>query len=249
MILILTYHEVRPGHEGQSDFYTVSPERFQQQLDLLAGSGLKAISPDDLMNLQPGTNGYLLTFDDGTVDHCEVVLPLLEEHKLRAIFFIPTAKLDRPGYMSSAQAGEIGRCGHALGLHSHEHRRMDELGEEDIRVQMEISRARLGEVAGTPPVFFAPPGGYLNRRVQGIAVESGVKIIRTMRWGYNNRLNPLALECIPINRRSHEKEFGQVLKLRNRSALYTAKQVTKKLLPARAYELLRGAVFGSSDRN
>ena len=123
------------------------------------------------------------------------------------------------------------------------------LAEEDIRVQMELSRTRLGEIAGSAPVFFAPPGGYLNRRVRDVARELGVKVIRTMRWGYNKRLDPMALQCIPVNRRFTDKEFGHVLEQRNRSLLYAAKQITKKMLPGRAYETLRGTVFGSSDRN
>src|SRR2546430_12138899 len=53
----------------------------------------------------------------------------------------------------------------------HEHRRLDEFGEEDIRVQMEVSRALIGDITGTPPIIFAPPGGYMNRRVQAIAME------------------------------------------------------------------------------
>ena len=111
MILILTYHEVTPDDDGRSKFYTIAPERLQRQLELLAESGLEALSPEDMFNATASTRGYLLTFDDGTVDHYEVVRPLLERFKHRALFFIPTEKLDRPGYLSASQAREIGAAG------------------------------------------------------------------------------------------------------------------------------------------
>jgi peptidoglycan/xylan/chitin deacetylase (PgdA/CDA1 family) len=36
---------------------------------------------------------FLLTFDDGLADHVNVVLPILEERNLRAVFFVPGAVL------------------------------------------------------------------------------------------------------------------------------------------------------------
>jgi peptidoglycan/xylan/chitin deacetylase (PgdA/CDA1 family) len=179
------------------------------------------------------------------VDHYEVVPSLLAKHGCSATFFVPTAKLNRPGYLSNAQATELSRAGHTLGLHSHEHRRLDTMMEEDIRAQMEISRKILGELTGAPPVVFAPPGGYMDRRVQQVAVESGVRLIRTMRWGYNRKPDPLAIQCVPLSQAVNEKKFGQALKFKHQSSmLYMFKELVKKLLPGRAYETLRGSVFG-----
>src|SRR5208282_5965625 len=162
----------------------------------------------------------LLSFDDGTLDHFEVVLPILEQHHLRAVFFVPTAKLNCPGYLTSSQAEELSRAGHTLGLHGHEHLRLDRLTEEDVRVQMEISRRILGELSGSKAVMFAPVGGYLDRRVRAGALECGVQVIRTMRWGYNRRCDLTELECIPVNRFFTEAQFDRVLRFRNQSLAY-----------------------------
>ena len=98
---------------------------------------------------------------------------------------MPTAKLDRAGYLTSKLVTELSRAGQTIGLHSHEHRRLDWLGEEDIRVQMQLSHRIIEDLTGEPPVFFAPPGGYMNRRIRDIALETGIRVIRTTRWGYN----------------------------------------------------------------
>jgi peptidoglycan/xylan/chitin deacetylase (PgdA/CDA1 family) len=244
MILVLTYHKVLREQGAKPEFYTITADDLERQLELLARSGLYPLQPEQLCQGSiPERPSYLLSFDDATVAHSEVVPALLARYHLRGIFFAPTARLDRPGYLSSRQAAELSRDGHLLGLHSHEHRRLDTLGEEDIRAQMERSREILTEVVGRPPATFAPVGGYVNRRVRAVALESGVRVIRTMRWGHNPRLDLTSLDCIPVNRFFTDEEFGRVLNFRTRSGLYKAKQLTKKLVPSTAYEALRGLVF------
>jgi peptidoglycan/xylan/chitin deacetylase (PgdA/CDA1 family) len=173
------------------------------------------------------------------VDHYDLVRPLLEKVGLKGIFFVPTAKLNRSGYVTSNMVRDMAKAGHTIGLHGHEHRRLDEFGEEDIRVQMEASRAMLEELTGTPPVIFAPPGGYMSRQVQFVALESGVQAIRTMRWGYNRQLDPAALECIPLNRNATEAGFRRVLEFRSQAFAYAAKQIARKVVPKSLYGPLR----------
>jgi peptidoglycan/xylan/chitin deacetylase (PgdA/CDA1 family) len=243
MILVLTYHKVLRGPDPESEFYTIPAQQLEHQLQLLAQSGFQALAPEELLEGKPRSNpAYLLSFDDATADHYEVVLPVLARHHCRAIFFTPTAKLDRPGYLTSKQVAELSRSGQTIGAHSHEHRRLDWLGEEDIRVQMQLSHEIIGNLVGAPPVFFAPPGGYIDRRVRDIALESGIRAIRVMRWGYNRIPDLAALECIPVNRHFTDEEFRRVLTFRRRSALYAAKEITKRMIPSRTYQSLRTGV-------
>src|SRR3954470_3773109 len=144
MILVLTYHKVLRDTRSDPDLYTTSSDTFARHLDLLAQSGIRPLSPPELLQWQAGDKdrkepAYVLTFDDGTQDHFENVLPLLERQHRHAIFFVPTSKVGRDGYLSTDTLRELSRRGHMIGLHGHEHRRMDELGEEDIRVQMQLS--------------------------------------------------------------------------------------------------------------
>lgn len=241
MILILTYHKVLPDSARDAAFYTVRAGQLSQHIGLLAQNGFEGLSPEDLVDYRPRSRpGYVLTFDDGTKDHVECVLPVLSRYKCRAVFFLPTAKLGRPGYMTLAQARELNQAGHTLGLHSHEHRRLDTLTEEDIRVQMELSQSILEPLIGRPALFFAPPGGFINGRVREMAKEAGVRVTRTMRWGYNRRPDFASLQCIPLNRYFSGDDFANVLKMRSVWAKYAAKQLVKKLLPLAMYEKLRG---------
>jgi len=245
MILILTFHKVVDAPADEREFYTISREQFQEQLEKLAQAGFSALSPADLRTGNLGTrSGCLLTFDDGTADHHEVVLPLLARYRHRAVFFVPTAKLDRPGYLTTSQAIELHRAGHTLGLHSHEHRRLDTLQEEELRVQMEVSHQRLQELTGQRPVFFAPVGGYVNARIRHVASEMGVEVLRTMHWGYNARVKLTDLECAPINQNCVGGEFDRILKLQNRFLIYKTKEIVKTLVPLALYAALRRRIAG-----
>jgi len=250
MILVLTYHKVLREPETSPEFYNVTAQQLDRHLELLVENGFRPAAPDELLKkTPPAGRPFVLTFDDATEDHHDVVLPVLERHGCRAIFFVPTSKLNRPGYLTSEQTRAIGRAGHTLGFHSHEHRRLDQFSEEDIRVQLELSHRMIADLSAAPPRFFAPPGGFMSRRIHQLAVETGAEVIRTMRWGYNWKPDLTRLECMPVNRHLTDPEFRRILKLRSSAFFYTAKQTAKKLMPARSYESLRNGVFRLLGRN
>jgi peptidoglycan/xylan/chitin deacetylase (PgdA/CDA1 family) len=246
MILVLTYHKVLQDPRNDPDHYTISSDALAQHLEWLARSSIQPISPPDLLQWPKDRKepAYVLTFDDGTQDHFDNVLPLLEQSRRQAIFFVPTSKINRDGYVSSHQVEQMSRCGHTIGLHGHEHRRMDNLGEEDIHVQMQLSIEQIGKLTGQPPRIFAPVGGYMNGRLRKAALDSGVQVIRTMIWGYNKRPDMTALACVPVNRYMTEHQFHDVLHFRSRAITYALKQALKRVLPMSMYASLRDALMG-----
>ena len=108
MILILTYHKVLRSAETKPEFYSIKAETLERHLQLLAQSGFRALQPEELLSCQPDTKpAYLLTFDDGTRDHYEVVLPLLARYsfvppKAFTFFSNSRTRLSRSGNCCSA---------------------------------------------------------------------------------------------------------------------------------------------------
>jgi peptidoglycan/xylan/chitin deacetylase (PgdA/CDA1 family) len=250
MILVLTYHKVLRAAEEHVEFYAIREEQLESHIDLLRKNTFSILSPTDLLEFQtPPGRVCVLSFDDGTVDHFEVVKPLLERKNCRGLFFVPTSKVDQPGRLTSEQVCQLNNAGHTVGSHSHEHLRLDRLPEEDVRVQLELAQQKLGSLLGKPPLFMAPPGGFFTPLIRRVAMESGLRVIRTMRWGYNRRPDLSALECIPINHFLTESDFCHILKGRNMQVVYRAKQVAKRIMPGRIYETMRGFVFGLTGRN
>ncbi len=244
MILILTYHKMaRSKGVGETDFYTISETTFRHELKMLREAGRSALEPHRLQQKDFSPDNFVLTFDDGTIDHFEIVLPVLEEFQMRGIFFIPTTKIDGKNYVSRAQVRQISEAGHVVGCHSHEHRRLDESNDAQIREQLKTSTGILEDLCGKKILFFCPPGGYFNQRIRDIAGEFGFEVIRTMKWGYNKNLDLKALETIPVNSNMDEKQFKKVLEFQRNGLLYAGKETLKHVLPLKSYERLRNAVF------
>jgi peptidoglycan/xylan/chitin deacetylase (PgdA/CDA1 family) len=177
------------------------------------------------------------------------VLPALQEAGLRGIFFIPTAKLNKPGHLTNAHVQEIAKAGHFIGFHSHEHRRLDRTGDGVLREQFKRSRGILGDVIGQAPWLFAPPGGFMNEHVREVALGFGVKVIRTMRWGFNVKPDMTYLETVPINRHTNSNKFSKILQGKQPHLLYFGKQAAKAIVPLRAYERIRSWIFNVGRKN
>jgi len=250
MILLLTYHRICDETGGASDFYAVTRDQLARDLQALGEAGYQPLEADRLLerNSFPGWN-YLLSFDDGTQDHYTIVFALLRELDRRAIFFVPTDKLNQPGYLTTAQLREMAAAGQTIGMHSHEHKRLDTLTDAVMRDQMRKSRDAIADLTGIAPWIFAPVGGFINPHVREVAQGFGVRAIRTMRWGYNETVEPLALETIPLNRYTTSVEIQEILQQRRWRSLYTGKQTLKALVPMRVYEQLRRLAFKLARKN
>jgi len=89
------YHYVRQEEESIPFFIYLHLENFRRQLDYFTDR-YDFISLEEFMgNIKEGTpvnsNGLILTFDDGFIDHYRYVYPELAERNLWAIFYIPTS--------------------------------------------------------------------------------------------------------------------------------------------------------------
>lgn len=254
MILFLTYHKIAsPGDKRERDFYTVPSDVMAAQISATEAAGYRPMPIEQLFTDEktpsfPGKN-YVLSYDDGTLDHYEIVLPMLEEAKLKGIFFVPTAKLNKPGHLTNSQVQEISRAGHHIGFHSHEHRRLDRATDTGLRDQFKFSRDILSNLTGKETLTFAPPGGFINEHVREVALGFGVKAIRTMRWGFNKAPDITHLEAVPLNRHTTSGQFANILQEKQPRLLYIGKQAAKAIVPLRAYEHIRSWIFNVGRKN
>lgn len=251
MILVFTYHKICPAESSREpDFYTVSRATMVAQIKATLAAGYRALPFQELLSGRTtAEKHFLLTFDDGTADHFDTVFPQLKELGLPGIFFVPTAKLNRPGYLNDTQVREMAAAGQTIGFHSHEHRRLDLMTDDEMRQQFRLSRDILVRLTGGQPLFFAPPGGFINEHLREVALGFGVEVIRTMRWGFNHHADLTGLETVPLNRHTTKRKFDKILEGKQPQLMYFGKQVAKALVPARAYERLRGRLFKLARKN
>ena len=245
MILCLTYHKVvNSADDCDEDFYTVTADDLVAQIQATLAAGFTPLTFAELKSARTiEGEKFLLTFDDGTVDHHDIVLPILTKLGQHAVFFVPTAKLNRPGYLTEAQATEIATAGQLIGCHSHEHKRLDTLSPAEIRTQLQTACQELARITGQAPWIFAPPGGFINQQVRTTAQSLGLDIIRTMKWGSNRIPDFGALEAAPLNRHTTKAKFQKILNGKQPHLLYIGKQAAKAIVPLRAYERIRSWIF------
>jgi len=70
---------------------------------------------DTLPSEQLGKPHIAFTFDDGTIDHYEIVASLLEQYGMLGTFLINSAHIGTPGFMDSVQLLDLQSRGHEIG--------------------------------------------------------------------------------------------------------------------------------------
>ena len=86
-VVVLCYHAVSPDWPAQM---SVTPERFEQQLQLLVGRGYRGATFAQAATAPPHRKTLAVTFDDGLRSVLERAFPLLERLGLPATVFVPT---------------------------------------------------------------------------------------------------------------------------------------------------------------
>ncbi|MEZ0064843.1 peptidoglycan/xylan/chitin deacetylase (PgdA/CDA1 family) [Streptacidiphilus sp. MAP12-20] len=225
---VLMYHSVRADPPPATHGLSVHPDRFAEQLDLIAELGLTPVPFGALVeHWRSGAalpaHPVVLTFDDGYADFHSEVLPRLVERRLTASLFVTTGWLadaaprDRAGRpldttLTWSQLKEIEASGIETGAHSHSHAALDALGPAGLRDELSRSRDLLEDRLGRADQVFCYPFGYSDARVRG-AVRAGgwtgaCAVANTLAEA---RQGPYALARLTIRRRTDAQTFRQVV--------------------------------------
>ena len=112
-----------------------------------------------------GNGGVVVTFDDGTADWADEVMPVLVEFGVPATFFVATAFVDEcrsfPANgtpISWLALKDMATTGLAtIGSHTHTHALLDRIDVESARAECERSRGLIEEHINAPCRHFAYP--------------------------------------------------------------------------------------------
>ena len=159
------YHSIgqRPQDEAGAELYSVSEERFKEQIGYLFFQ-------------KPGS---VITFDDGYEDNYTVALPILQKTGIKAYFFIIPSKIGTPGYMTWAEVREMRDRGMTIGSHGMTHRILTPLRNGELDYELRESKNMLEDNLGHNISYFSIPRGFYNKRVINRALEAGYRIVFT----------------------------------------------------------------------
>ena len=162
IVHILLYHHIGYSLRGD-DVYYVSPDTFDQQLNLLYQWGYKTISLELLVKaIKEGAElppkPILLTFDDGSETIYENALPKMQRYNFTGVSYIVYNYVGIRNYMNADQIRALYAAGWEIGSHSLSHRDLTARPERQMDEIVE-SRRRLESLLGIPVLSFAYPFG------------------------------------------------------------------------------------------
>lgn len=179
---ILIYHYIANNpnpKDRQRDALSVSPDKFEAQMDYLSKNGYTPITLDNLYGIFNNLSSVparpvVLTFDDGYQDFYTVAFPILRRFNFHAVSFIPTGLIGAGYYMNWNQIKEIQSSGLVtFEGHSVTHANLVSLSYATALKQLIDSKNVLQSQTGYPVNFVAYPYGASNGSVQAAARQAG----------------------------------------------------------------------------
>ncbi|PKA16370.1 polysaccharide deacetylase family protein [Leptospira haakeii] len=194
-IPVLCYHHL-VGNQDPMGGYNLDPSLLEEQFKYLKSLGYQTISLDQFYQYQQGKAGsdfptrpVLLTFDDGSLTHRDVLVPLLKKYGMRASVFIYPTVISNPRYkfyLSWAQLKEALDSGVLdIGSHTVYHPKLPAMSRAEIRSQLKDSKATLEAKTGRKIQDLAYPFGLFDVRVIEEAKAAGYRMAFTVNPGKN----------------------------------------------------------------
>lgn len=185
---ILVYHSISNEPARWIRRFSVAPETFLHQLELILDAGATALTISAFADAVAGKRTLpdrpvVITFDDGLSDFRDEALPALRQAGLVATLYVTTGFLDdadrttyfRPAgpWLDSRALVEVRGQGVEIGAHSHTHPQLDTVPPDVARQEIQSSKDILEQLLQEPVRSFAYPHGFLNRTVRRLVRESG----------------------------------------------------------------------------
>jgi len=201
---ILEYHMVKENPSAEERPYVVPPADFAEQLDYLTAEGYTTITPQDYARARKGKQTLpekpvILSFDDGYEDNYRVVLPMLEERGMKAVFYMVTNDIGQPGYLTWDNLFDMERRGMEIGSHTANHLPLTTLSPDKQREELRLSKLML-EWKGMKTIYsFSYPNGAYDDSIVAMLAEEDYLTAVTGEAGLNNtETNPYLLHRVNI---------------------------------------------------
>jgi peptidoglycan/xylan/chitin deacetylase (PgdA/CDA1 family) len=175
-IPILNYHRV----DNVDNFMTIHPDDFERQLQYLYNQGYTSVTLDEVANYFQGegelpAKPIVITFDDGYEDNQRVAVPLLRKYGFKAIIFVVSDFVGKPGYLTWEQMKAVQERAISIGSHTMNHEDLATLNAQELAMQLRDSKTSMEAGLGTSVDFIAYPYGRLNDQVLAAVQAAGYK--------------------------------------------------------------------------
>jgi peptidoglycan/xylan/chitin deacetylase (PgdA/CDA1 family) len=148
------YHDVLPEYAGDLRRHLLA---FRRRGPLVGWDDALAILAGEQRLDGPV---FCLSFDDGHASWRDVVVPLLRELGVPAMFFLTTGLVGRPGNLTWDDCRAIADAGFGFGSHTIAHQRLADQGDADALREIAGSKKEIENELGVEVRDFAAPYGH-----------------------------------------------------------------------------------------
>ena len=214
---VLMYHAIgTPAFGDTRGLFSLQPERFKQQMSLLAKWEFGQVVAFNRAVLGGDGCRIAITFDDGYLDNLEVAVPILSEFGLPCTIFVTSdfVRLGADGFLSPAALRDLASLrGVQIGAHGATHVALSQCDDSSLHVELMSSRHYLEDVLGFEVRSLAYPYGAVDLRVRDAALAAGYNLGACSLAGINHQdRDPLLLARTAIMACDNDRLFSQKLK-------------------------------------
>lgn len=164
------------------------------------------------------SDSYILTFDDGFKSDFEIVLPILNKYKLKAIFFIVPSFVGKEDYLTWEQIKVLKDNGMEIGSHSLTHPNFTNLNKNEKITEIMESKRIIESKLNSKIHSFAFPFGFFDKESENIVFSSGYSFCFNSKHGLNASSSKV-LKRNSLNGSSSKINIDNTLKAVNKTLL------------------------------
>jgi peptidoglycan/xylan/chitin deacetylase (PgdA/CDA1 family) len=181
----------------------VSTEKFAQQLESLAARGYQGVTLADVHDSWHGgatlpEQPLIVSFDDGYAGLHALAQSVLAGLGWPAVLFLTVGSLGEPGALTIEMVGDLVAAGWEVNSHTMTHRDLTALRPDEVRHEMEASKAWLQQDLGVSARFFCYPFGSYNDEVAALVPATGYEASASTRFGLARPADRWALARIKV---------------------------------------------------
>jgi len=187
---VLTFHGISNSRTNRNE---LSKEVFENFIEYLIQRKFEFYKVSDYFEIIKNPNAVCLTFDDGSFSNYLLGKDYLKPKNVQATFFIPTIIFDKikgdkiannyeNGCMKEFHVKELYNLGFEIGGHSHYHKLLSELDQNDLIQDIRMCKTILENIICSEINSFAYPYGQRNsysKLTHEVIKEIGFKFICT----------------------------------------------------------------------
>ena len=196
-VVILLYHRVGPSPSE----IELGASAFERQLEYLAINE-RVLTLDQALMGEEG--GVVVTFDDGTRDFHETVVPLLVQHGVPAMLYLATSWVGSDGSESLTwqQIRDAKATGFVtIGSHTHTHADLSRTSDAETESEMRVSKELIEDELGVACRHFAYPWAVRSPAADRAArMHFDSAAVDAWRTNRAERIDPHRLGRVPVLR-------------------------------------------------